>query len=396
MAVRRRVGPIVAGAAVVAALVYAFVPRPVEVDTATIDRRSLIVTVDEEGHTRVIERYVIAAPVAGGLDRIDLKAGAVVSAGAVIARIRPSAPTPLDARTAAQWRAREQGAEAALQQARARVEQARAALDFAAEERERRRAVVAAGAGAKKELDQAETEWRSADAELRAAESAVRVAAYARDEARAVLAASTAAPGAVVPVRAPRDGVVLRVFEESARVVAPGTPLVEIGDPARLEVIVDLLSTDAVKVRPGARVLLERWGGDAPLEGRVRLIEPSSFTKISALGVEEQRVNVLIDFTSPRDAWTRLGDRFAVETRIVVAERPAALVVPTSALFRQGEGFAVFVVDSGRAVLRSVDVGLRNGLEAEVLSGLEEGSRVVVFPGDAVADGAAVEVRSEK
>ena len=382
-------------------LLWLLRPAPVRVELGVVDRGPLEVTVDEEGRTRVRNRYVIAAPVSGGLDRISLDAGDAVAVGAAVARVSPA---PLDPRATSQAEARLEAAIALRGEARARVGQAKAALAQAQRDLQRARTLAAAGTVSDQGLEQAELAHASRVEELHGAREAEDAAAHEVQAAEAVLLAagggapttSTRGKDAFVEVRSPATGHVLRVFEESQRVVAVGTPLLEVGDPSDLEIVVDVLSADAVKIRPGAEMRLGAWGGEGTLRARVRRVEPSGFTKLSALGVEEQRVNVLIDFTSPRDAWTRLGDRFAVETRIVVAERPAALVVPTSALFRQGEGFAVFVVDSGRAVLRSVDVGLRNGLEAEVLSGLEEGSRVVVFPGDAVADGAAVEVRSEK
>ena len=240
-----------------------------------------------------------------------------------------------------------------------------------------------------------ETEARAADEALRAAAFAQAAAEHQLEMARARLVQATGGPGAgrALRLRSPIDGVVLKRLRESESVVAAGTPLLELGDAHRLEIVSDLLSTDAVKVKPGAAVLIEQWGGDEPLRGRVRLIEPSGFMKISALGVEEQRVNVIVDFEDPGEAWAALGDGYRVEVRIVVWRADDVLKVPTSSLVRRGEDWAVFALDAGRARLRKVEIGRRNGLEAQILSGLQQGQPVVMHPSDALEDGSRIEPR---
>ncbi len=276
--------------------------------------------------------------------------------------------------------------------ARAERQRAAAALAFARSELERQRDLAERRIASRQQLDSAETQAREAQQAFTAAEFAAAAAEHNLKlaEARLMQGSGGAPPGRAMLIRSPIDGVVLKRLRESEAVVPAGDPLVELGDPRQLEIVSDLLSTDAVKVRAGAAVLIEQWGGDHTIRGRVRRVEPSGFMKISALGVEEQRVNVIVDFEDPLEAWKALGDGFRVELRVVVWEAKEVLRVPTSALFRRGESWAVFAVEGGRARLRSVEIGARNSLHAELRSGLAEGARVVVHPSDALSDGARI------
>lgn len=382
------------GGAALALLVYAFIPPPVSVDIARIERGPMQVTVDEDGKTRVRERYVVSAPLGGQLLRIDLDEGDRVEAGkTLLASIAPHAPSLLDPRAASEAEARVQAAQAAVDQADARLKAAEAALNLATRHLERARPLHTKGVVSQEELDERIHQQRIAAENVRAAQFARQTAEYEVKLAQAALIRtrdSSEGTGERFKIHSPVDGHVLRVIQESATVVTPGTQLLEVGDPRELEVEVDVLSADAARIKEGARVILERWGGDHPLEGRVRLIEPSGFMKISALGVEEQRVNVIIDLLDPPEKRASLGDAYRVETRIVVWEKDSALLVPAGALFRDGEAWAVYVVRDGKAALQHVEIGQNNGMVAEVISGLEEGETVILHPSDKVSSGTAV------
>jgi HlyD family secretion protein len=385
---------VLAGAALVAVLAaVALWPQSIEAEVAVVGKGPLQVTVDEEGETRVRDRFVVSAPVAGRVLRIELEPGDPVARGAVGATFLPADPVLLDARARAEARAAEGAAEAAVGRARAERERAKAALALARSERDRTRELAGQRIVSSEMLEARETAFRAAEEAVRAAEFAVRTAEHEREMAQARVATPPRAGGRQTTIRAPIDGVVLRRVRESESVVAAGEPLLELGDPRRLEIVSDLLSTDAVKVRPGNPVLIEQWGGDRTLGGRVRRVEPSGFMKISALGVEEQRVNVVVDFDDPAGAWAALGDGYRVEVRIVIWEAPEVVKVPTTSLFRRGEEWAVFAVEGGRARERPVGVGRRNGLEAEITSGLAAGARVIVHPSDRVQDGTRVAAR---
>jgi len=397
----KRVLWVLVGAAVVLAFVRAFRTPPVLVDVAEVARGELVVTVDDDGRTRVRDRYTIHAPTDGRLLRIPFRAGARVVAGeTVLAEFEPRTPVLLDARTRAEAEARVEAAEASVERTRAVLAQAEADLDYAKAELARRRELVRSGTETQSQLDLAQRDERRADEGLRAARFALDVSEHELGVARAALVEETnGTPGGVLALRSPIDGRVLRVFEESARTIAAGTPILEIGDTARLEVVAEYLSQDAVKVAPGMHVLLDGWGGELPgageetLHGEVRLVEPGGFTKVSALGVEEQRVDVLVDPVEPLEGWARLQDGYRVDLRIVVARREDVVIVPTGALFRERDAWAVFVVEDGVAREREVELGQRNGLEAEVARGLAPGERVVLYPSELVGDGTAVEVR---
>ena len=383
--------------AVIAALVFGFMPRPVPVDLATVSRGPLVVTVEEEGRTRVIDRYVLSAPVAGFARRIELNVGDQVSKGDVLLELEPLRSDVLDPRRRAEAEARVQGARAARAGATQNVAAARADAEFAARELTRKEQLRADRTISEDELDRARARARAAAANLRSAEFAVDVAQHELEAAETALYYSAASAGGdspeMVPVTSPVDGRVLAVIRESEGVVDPGQALIEIGDPGALEVEVDVLSADAVRIVPGARVLFHRWGGDDPLEGVVRVVEPTGFTKISALGVEEQRVLVISDIVSPRAEWERLGDGYRVEAAFILWQADDVLKMPSSALFREGADWAVFALEDGRARLRKVSVGRRSGLEVQVLDGIGEDETVIVHPGDDVVDGVRVRSR---
>lgn len=371
-----------------AILVWAFLPSPVQADFGTVQKGVLQVTVEDEGQTRVRDRYVVSAPVPGRMERIELEPGDPVTAKkTVIARFAPTDPSLLDVRTRAELEARARAAESAVGTARAERERLQNELKFAQSELRRARELVSAGAIATRELEDMQRRVATLERGLESAEFAVRTAMHQVEVARASLLQTRAGNVASIPLYSPVSGVVLRRLQESTRVVPMGEPLLEIGNLHDLEIVADFLSSAAVNVKGGHAVLIEQWGGDRPLRGRVRRVEPSGFTKISALGVEEQRVNVLIDFDEPREVRERLGDGFRVEARIIIWSKDNVLKVPTSSLFREGAQWAVYKVAGHRAQLQIVEIGQRSGLEAEVLSGLGEGDLIVVYPSDAIRPG---------
>ena len=373
-----------------------FRPDPVPVDVAPVVRSELRVTVDEEGETRVRDRFAITAPTAGRLLRSELDAGDAVEPGTLLASLEP---LPLDPRTQAGALARLEAAEATRRAARAQVALTNAALEQARRSAARAEQLRQAGTLSAEALELALLEQTRHEQETAAARFAADAADHDAEAARAtLLAAQDASPAPArgsgrpapisrVEVRSPAAGRVLRVLEESERIIAAGTPLLEIGDPASLELVIDVLSTDAVRIHPGARVLVEDWGGDGALEAHVRRVEPSGFTKVSALGVEEQRVNVIADLAEPNPA---LGDGYRFEARIVVWEGPDVLQVPASALFRHAGAWSVFVVDGSRARRRGVSVGQRGGFAAEIREGLSPGETIVLYPSDRLADGVRI------
>ena len=373
--------------AVVAAGAVVMRPSPMEVEIAPVVRGRLLVTVEGDGVMRVAERFTIAAPVTGRLARLTAREGDRVAAGEVVARLTP---VPVDPRSEAQARAHLASAQSVAAEAAARVEQARAASLQASREAARRRVLEGGGALSREQLEQAELAAVTAARELEAAQAAARAAGADVAAARAALLdASPSAPStsAKVEVRAPAAGRVLRVPDRSERVVAAGTPLLEVGDAAALELVVDLLSTDAVRVRPGAPLLATDWGGADTLRGTVRYLEPAAFTRVSALGVEEQRVNVVGDLERLPPG---LGDGYRVEVAAVVSEAVSAVKAPTSALFEQDGAWYVFVVEEGRARVREVMPGRRGAGETELLRGLAPGERVIRYPADELVEGARV------
>jgi HlyD family secretion protein len=395
--VRRRILVVTVGVLVALALAYGFMPKPVSVDAVTARRGPLRVTVEEEGRTRVKDRFVVSAPVPGYLRRIDLEVGDVVSKGRQIAELEPLRSTVLDPRSRAEAEASAASARAALDAAKEKARAATADAEYARERNIRMKKLAGDGFISKDDLEQSDSEAKKAEATRLSAEAAVAAAQADLEKAQSVLRYSAAEHKSggekTVVVRAPVNGRVLKLHRESEGVVNSGDPLVDIGNPRLLEVKAEVLSADAVKIRTGTPVVFERWGGDKPLSGRVRVVEPAGFTKISSLGVEEQRVLVIVDFTSPVEVWEGLGDAYRLDTSFIIWEGKDVLQVPASALFRKGEDWSLFAIENKRARLRKVEVGHRNGLAAEVLSGLKEGEMIVAHPDDQVKDGAKVKVR---
>ncbi len=374
-----------------------FVPRPILVDMVTVKRAPLRVTIEEEGKTRVIDHYLLSAPVDGYLRRIDLHVGDPVSRGQQIGNLEPLRPAVLDTRARAEAEARIAAATAALNAAEQEVRAADADASYAADEVGRIRQLHKSGAVSLDRLQQAEADARRTQARLESARFAVQIAQYEKIASEASLKYSVVGTedeqAETVILRAPVDGSVLKLHHQSEGVVYKGEPLVDLGDPHTLEIVVEVLSRDAVRISEGMRVLLTRWGGDGTLQGSVRTIEPTGFTKISALGVEEQRVLVIVDIDSAPELWERLGDGYRVETAFILWEEPEVLQIPTSAMFRDGDGWAVYVVNQNRAERRKVEPGQRGGIYTQVLSGLEEGDQIINHPGDNLEVGNRVRSR---
>lgn len=377
-------------------LVAAFAPRRVLVDLTTVEPGPMIVTVDEEGETRVHDVFTLSAPVAGRVLRIEAHVGdPVVADETVLAEIEPGDPTFLDPRSKAQARAAMKAARSARDVAAAEVDQAESEFDFARLEVARAQKLVTPGAISRRQLDDAERAHRTTRAVLATARAALQMRKFELEQAQAQLVSPTQTrtddrDGERIPITAPVSGCVLQIMDPSERVVVPGEPLFQIGDPTDLEIVVDFLSADAIKIEPGQRVIIDDWGGEEPLAGRVRRVEPFGFTKVSALGIEEQRVNVVIDFTSAPEQRQRLAHGYQLEARVVLWEGDDTLSTPLTALFRQGDEWALFVEEDRRAILRLVEVGHRNGIVAEITSGLDAGEQVVVHPSDRVVDGTRI------
>lgn len=381
--------------AIVAAVVSAWMPKPLAVEVAEVTQGELRVEVSEDGHTRVKDRYIVYAPLAGNLARIELDAGDPIDEGEVLARLAPL-PTPLlDARTRERSQANMEAASAAVKQAAAQVKRAQAALQFAQDDLKRVEPLVERGASTPAELDQAKLQVKTAKSDVESAKFATRVAEHQRRMAESALERfedpnSGTAPEQFV-IHSPITGKVLSIHRESEGVTNPGTPLIELGDPRALEIVVDVLTRDAVRIESGAEAVVERWGGD-PLPAKVVLVEPSAFTRMSSLGVEEQRVNVILDLEAPYAQWSKLGEGYRVEARMTVWREESVVKVPTAALFRSGGDWAVFCVNGDRAQICPVQLGERSRREAQVLEGLEPGQSVIVHPSDAVQDGTLITV----
>jgi HlyD family secretion protein len=387
----------VAAVALAALIAWALRPQAVAVETAEVVKGVFEHTVADDGKTRVRDRFVIAAPLAGHVERIQLEIGDPVKQGQIVAELTPTAPAFLDARTQRELRERIGAAEAQVARARAEILKAQAQRDQARADHERQIRLSKEGFVSQTAREQAELTLRTMERALDAARFAEEAARYDVAQARAALTRyESGAPAAKWPVTSPVSGAVLRVAQKSEGAVALGTPLLEVADPRSLEAVVDVLSQEAVAVRPGMPARLDLGQGVAPLAARVRLVEPAAFTKTSALGVEEQRVNVILDFAEPLDRVQTIGDGFRVEARIVMQRVENAVKVPVGALWRDGEHWAVFVADGNRARRRSLEVRLRNPVEALVDKGLAPGERVVVYPSDALKDGSRLELRSAR
>lgn len=387
-----------AAALAVLAFAWAFAPRPVAVETATARLDRFEAGIEEDGKTRVRDRFILSAPLAGSLSRIALREGDSVVAGTPVATLLPMLPPLQDERTLQAQQAQVEIAIAGLQRSQARTEAARVAQQQARNELQSSEALARQGYVAETKLDRDRLMLKAAQQDLEAATQERHAAEHQLEQARAALGLLQHAGGSrAFTVRAPVDGRVLRVIQGSEATVALGAPLLELGDTRRMEVVAELLTTEALKAVPGSPVVIERWGGDGALEGQVRLVEPGAFTKVSALGVEEQRVRVLVDLTSPPDRWSGLGDGYRVGVRIVVRQSAQALQVPVGAVFPRPDGpgaMAVYLLRDGRARLQPVELVARNGSAAWVRSGLKPGDEVVVYPPASLADGARVKRRA--
>ena len=373
--------PLALAASGIAAAGYLLRPDPQRVETARVECGPMQVTVSSEGRTRVRDRFIVSSPIEGNLGRIEVKEGQSVKRGAILTWL---APAPLEIRSERQRQAALQVAEAEKQAADAQVVQARLDLEQAMREFQRISGLVDHGIRPHQDLDAAQTAASSAREALSAATFAAKAAAFHIEEVRSSLLKSD---GQAIALRSPVDGVLLRINQQSERIVLPGTPIAEIGDPRKLELVFEILSTDAVRIKPGASVIVQNWGGDETLAAKVRLVEPGAFTKVSALGVEEQRVNVIAEFSGESPL---LGDGYRIEGELVVWESTDAVQVPVSALFRNGAKWNVFVIENDRALIRAVEIGQRNQNNAEVLRGLQKGEVVILYPDDRLTQGAPV------
>ncbi|NEX62353.1 efflux RND transporter periplasmic adaptor subunit [Noviherbaspirillum galbum] len=385
----QRVAGLLAAVAGATLLWLLFAPKPLPVETMPAVRGPMQVTVNNQGYVRSHDKYVIAAPVAGEVDRIELREGDAVEPGQVVATLRPM---PLDARQQEEAMARMESTQAQAEEAGRRARRAETDLKLAASERRRAQELMKTHFMSEQAADRAAAAEQAAQAELDAARSREQAAIADLRGARAAMLAiqSAGKPGSKIELSAPVRGYAIKIHEQSVRAVAAGTPLLVVNDPARYELVVDVLSTDAVKIRPGNEVLIENWGGAGALRASVRLVEPVAFTKVSALGVEEQRVNVIAD---PVGDLGTLGDGYRIEARIVIWSQDNVLKVPGSSLFRAADGWRVFTVERGRARERKVDIGQRNQDEAQVLDGLAPGAMLVRYPSNDMKDGVRVSPR---
>lgn len=393
----RRVFFIVLGLALAAFIVTGLLPKPVGVEVARITRGPLTVAVLEEGKTRIRHRYIVSSPVPGYLRRVPVRAGDPIVAGETVLAVIEAAPANfLDPRARAQANAKVRTAEAAKMQSGEQLQVATSELGLARKDLDRASKLRAKGAIAVQEFDTVSNRVEMLENKKGSSEFALKVAEFELEQAKAALLQTSSAPdegGEPITVRAPVSGFVLVVNEESARTVTAGLPIMEVGDPTDLEAEIELLSSDAVNVKPGADVSIEQWGGDELLPGKVTVVEPGGFLKVSALGVEEQRVKVRISFTDLPAG--RLGDRYRVEARIVTWQGDDILQIPTGALFRRGNDWMTFVVQGSKARLTKVEVAHTNGIDAEILSGVTEGQRVILHPPDTVRDDASVTARED-
>lgn len=386
---------IAAAAAAVAALVWAFSPRAIEVETATVTQGRFEQFIEEDGRTRLKDRYTISAPVAARLSRLTLREGDPVSAGDTVAVLTPLMSPMVDERSRREAEARLKAATAGVERASAQVQRADVSLQEAGLELQRTGQLADKGFVSPARLDTTRLAVTAARRELDIAHAEREVATQEQAQASAALMPAAASATGTPPfaVQSPVSGVVLRVPQPSEASIAAGAALLDIGDPARMEVVSELLTADAVQARPGYRAVIERWGGP-PVEGRVRRVEPAAFTKVSALGIEEQRVNVLIDITAPPKAWRTMGDGFRVGVKIITASIGQAVQVPVGALFPQGQGMAVYRLDGRQARLQTVEVAARNASAAWIRKGLAPGQVVVLYPPAGLADDSKVRVRA--
>ena len=374
----------ISGLVVVAILLFVMRPSPLQVDAESIRKGELTVTLDGEGMTRVRDSFTVASPVNGRVERITLEEGDFVQKNSVVARVTPP---PLNTREFEEAEARSRSAEAVLEAARASERQVQVDLDQAARKYNRYKNLYGKGAVAAETFEEVKTAWQVLQKQHQASLLNVESARYDFEAALSVIGQSGS--GNTVNVFAPDSGRVLRVFEKSERVVSAGTPLVEMGNPEDIELVIDVLSSDAVKVEPDMRVQVEEWGGGTVLSGVVRTVEPAAFTKISALGIEEKRVNIIVDLEEPE---SRLGDNYRIQAKIILWQGEGVLQVPVSSIFRGDQGWNVFVIRNGKAVRQPITIGKRGTYYAEVLDGLEEGDVVVIHPTNDLEDDMRVKV----
>ena len=392
---KKRSGWIVAGLVLSLVLVLAFLPDPLQVDLGRVEVGPMQVTLDHEGKTRIQNRFIISAPVDGHFTRIEIEPGDPVQAAAtLLTRIQAGPPSLLDQRSLTQAEAEVREAQSRLLLAQAESERARSASQLANREQKRFLELVPTGFVSGLEADRVKTEAETAQSSLDSAVAAVQTAGHqleaAQIRASTPIVSTNESDQGQIEIYSPVDGIVLRRIRQSTSAVRAGEPLLEIGNPEDLEVVADFLSTDAVQMTPGMKVFIHQWGGSEKLLGSIRRVEPSGFLKISALGVEEQRVDVVILFETPYQAWKELGDEYRVEVQVVVWESESVIKVPTNALFREGDGWATFVVENGRVAKQQVVIGHRNPLEAEVLEGLRAGTQVIAHPAEAIEPGVSV------
>lgn len=394
---KKKIAWMVGGLIVLALLVWAFMPRATEVEVASVTQGRFERSVQEDGKTRLRDRYVVSTPLAGRVARITLRQGDSVERDAMVATLWPLVPALLDERARDQQNAHVGALEASVSRAKANVGRAMAALDQARAELKRNEALAKEGFVSPNQNETGRLTVRLREQELESARQEESGARHELDQSRIALrqysSGSTGAQQRAWQIKAPVSGKILKIQQQSEGIVQAGTPLMELGNPSQLEVVVDVLTEDAAQIRPGTPVQLSNWGGPETLEGRVRLIEPAAFTKVSALGVEEQRVNAVIDITSAPDKRATLGDGFKVDVRVLVQVVESAVKVPVSALFPVGARSALFVVEGGRARQREIEVAARNGVEAWVKTGLAAGAPVIVYPPTALKDGARVTTR---
>ena len=385
---RRYVIFLLAASALALAVYWALKPRPVPVEIATVEVLPFLDVIEQDGRTQVRDRYLVSAPLSGYVQRLSLKAGDVVETGQELARIMPPLSPLLDPRVRLELEAQIGVAEAAVDEAVSMQDEAALKLANARSELRRIQDLANREIVATAQLETAQLTVDVAEREVMAAERRRHASEHVLEQARAALTlGAEPGPGHSLAVHSPLDGRVLKVLHESEGVVQMGTPLIELGDPADLEVAVDVLTTDAPRIAEGDKVIIERWGGGTDLDGVVQRVELSAFTKISTLGVAEQRVWVIIDITSPREVWQSLGDGYRVEVKIIVGTKEGATVVPVSALFRRGDTWQVFVVEDDRARLRSIQVDMLSSRSASVTSGVAAGDSVVLYPPSELADG---------
>ena len=391
---RRNIGIATAAMVIIVLMIYGFKPAPVRVDVATVQHAPLSVTIEEEGKTRVIDRYLISSPVAAYARRIKLNVGDRIKQGQSLLQLEPLPSAVLDPRSRAAAKARIEAAKATFKASREQASAAQAEAELAQLEYNRIVNLCKVQCASKDEEDQALTKLRSSQAMQQSAQFAADVANHELEAAETALAYAGATNGEQqLTIASPINGSVLKILRQSEGVIRAGEPLIEVGNPTQLEVEIDVLSSDAIKISPGSKVLFKRWGGEQNLKGRVRTIEPVGFTKVSALGVEEQRVLVIADLTSPPEQWQRLGDGYRVEASFILWQKDDVLTLPSSSLFRLKEDWAVFTIENNTAKRTKVKIGQRNGLSAQVLSGLNQGQQVVTHPSEAVKDGIEVELR---